>query len=276
MKNILKIVVLLFCTITVLSCDNDENNEVNGESRIAVRLTDAPGDYDEVNIDVQSIELKYNNNDDDNDDNDDNDNDNDDNNTVVLDNFNAGIYNLLELTGGVSVLLSDDEIPAGDISQIRLILGEENTVVVDGVSLPLATPSAQQSGLKIQLNQTLENDVLYEFLLDFDVERSIVAQGNGNYLLKPTIRASLSTDSGQIIGTVTPLGPQVVVTANNATVEISTYTNDAGEFLLSGLPTGTYTVLIEADPDANLENAVIEDVSVTNEETTDLGTINLE
>src|SRR5690554_2091884 len=130
-----------------------------------------------VFIDVEEVVIKYNGNQEDR----------------VL-GIEGGVYDLLELTAGVNVLLYNDEVPAGDISQIRLILGEENSIVVDGEVLPLDTPSAQQSGLKIQVHQTLEAGVLYEFILDFDVDKSIVAQGNGGYSLKPVIRATTTAD----------------------------------------------------------------------------------
>lgn len=267
MKNLLNPFTLLFVALMFFACNDEKSYETeSGEALVAVRLTDAPGDYDAVNIEVENVEIKYNGTTD----------DDNDTNIVVLDNFNAGVYNLLELTGGVSVLLTEDEIPSGEVNQIRLILGDDNTVEIDGDLFPLSTPSAQQSGLKIQLNETLENDVFYEFLLDFDVDRSIVQQGNGGYLLKPTIRASLTEESGQIIGTVLPLGIQVLATATNGGIEVSSFTNEQGEFVIAGIPSGTYTLSIEADPDAALDPVIIENVEVINEEITDVGIIDLE
>jgi gamma-glutamylcysteine synthetase len=65
------------------------------------------------------------------------------------------IVDLLELTGGESILLVDDfELPSGMLNQIRLVLGEENTIVIEGEEepIPLKTQSAQQSGLKLKMN----------------------------------------------------------------------------------------------------------------------------
>jgi hypothetical protein len=58
---------------------------------------------------------------------------------------------------------------------------------VDGVSYPLSTPSAEQSGLKLQVNATLEAGVVYTILLDFDANKSIVVTGNNTYKLKPVV-----------------------------------------------------------------------------------------
>lgn len=149
------------------SC-SDDDKPTEGNARMSVKLTDAPGDYDAVYVDVRDVVIKTNGSE----------------TETSIGQVNAGVYNLLELTGGASVLLVDDEIPAGTVSQIRLVLGDNNTVVIDGQTYPLATPSAQQSGLKIQVNETLQAGIFYEFILDFDVEESIVVQGNGNYSFK--------------------------------------------------------------------------------------------
>lgn len=249
MKNVVKSLFLLTLLIGFVSCSDDnadDQDTENGTARMAIRLTDAPGDYDAVFVDVESVVVKYNDNEDE---------------TFFTD-VNAGIYDLLELTAGVNVLLVDEDIPAGSISQIRLILGSENTIVVDGETFPLATPSAEQSGLKVQVNETLEDGIFYEFILDFDVDKSILQTGNGQYKLKPVIRANTTAASGAIAGSVLPIGVQTLVTAENGTEEISTFTDETGAYVLSGVPAGTYTVTFQADASLELPDIVIEGVTV--------------
>lgn len=258
MKSLLRLSLIALLFIGFASCSDDDSDNNEGNAKLAVRLTDAPGDYEAVFIDVEEVVIKYNGGDD-----------------VVL-GINAGVYNLLELTAGVNVLLFNDEVPAGNISQIRLVLGENNTIMVDGQTLPLATPSAQQSGLKIQINENLEPGILYEFMLDFDVDKSIVAQGNGGYSLKPVIRATTVAESGAISGTVIPIGALTMVTAINGLTEISTYTNLQGEFLLSGVPDGVYTVTFQADLGLGLPPVVVNNVTVVQGEITTMGEIDLE
>ncbi|PHR13812.1 MAG: carbohydrate-binding protein [Aequorivita sp.] len=260
MKSLLKLSLIAFLFIGFASCSSDDDSNTNeGKAKLSIRLTDAPGDYENVFVDVQEVVIKYNNGQED----------------LNL-GINAGIYDLLELTAGVNVLLFNDEVPAGSISQIRLVLGEQNTIVVDGQTLPLATPSAQQSGLKIQVNETLEAGILYEFMLDFDVDKSIVSQGNGDYSLKPVIRATTVAESGAISGTIVPPGIVTMITAVSGTTEISTYANPLGEFLLSGVPDGTYTVTAQADVNLGIPPVVIENVTVVQGEVTAIGEINLE
>ena len=257
MKNLFRSLILLTLIVSLVSCSDDDSTSENETARMSIKLIDAPGDYDAVFVDVENVVVKYNGQEDE----------------TFFANINAGVYDLLELTGGVSVLLVDDEIPAGDISQIRLILGDNNTIVVDGETFSLDTPSAQQSGLKIQVNETLEGGIFYEFILDFDVDKSILQTGNGQYKLKPVIRASTVAESGAIVGSVLPLGIQTMVTASDGINEISTFTNASGAYVLSGVPEGTYTVTFEADVDLVLPNIVTNDVEVNVGSITTLETV---
>ncbi|HTP65114.1 MAG TPA: DUF4382 domain-containing protein [Geobacteraceae bacterium] len=95
----------------------------------------------------------------------------------------------------VPQILGTTAIPAGSYSQVRLILAPNqpdlsNYVILadnPGVKLPLKTPSAQQSGLKIVGNFTVTAGAGNSILLDFNPSDAIVFAGNsGNIILKPT------------------------------------------------------------------------------------------
>ena len=115
---------------------------------------------------------------------------------------------LTELVAGNDLLLTDEIIPAGNLEQIRLVLGEDNTVVVENDSgepetYPLNTPSAQQSGLKLKIEEELQAGFTYTFILDWDVNRSVIKAGNsGNYNLRPVINVIAEISSGSITGVV--------------------------------------------------------------------------
>lgn len=248
MKNLVRLVLpIMMLSFLSFSCDSDDN-PINERSTMSVRLVDAPGDYESVILDVQEVEAIV------------------DDETISLD-TKSDSYDLLTLTGGDFASLADEDIPTGSLSQIRLILGSENTLVLNGgESFNLQTPSAQQSGLKLNVNYNLEPGVLYEFILDFKVDESIVAQGISGYLLKPVIRVSTVAESGSISGKVTPIETQSKITAINDTSgeEVSAFTDGEGKFLLYGVPSGTYTITVES------EN---ESVITLNEVTVDVGTV---
>jgi hypothetical protein len=253
MRNKFLSFVAIAATILTTSCNKDEDSSTQSYP-LAVRMTDAPAAYDEVNIDLQGVEVTG------------------DNGQVVFLNTTAGIYNLLDLSNGVSALIATSTLTDAKISQIRLILGTDNTIVVDGVSYPLSTPSADQSGLKLQVHQTLIADIQNQILLDFDANQSIVLTGSGTYKLKPVVRTIVTEISGNIAGSVSVLGVAVSATATSTTgVQYSSSINNVGQFQITGLPPGTYTLTIT--PELPYLEVVQTDVIVEVGATTQVGTI---
>lgn len=95
-------------------------------------------------------------------------------------------------------ILGSIVLPAGTYNQVRLILepnpnGQGGTLLnyltlkSDPLTkIPLKTPSAQQSGLKVLGKFTVQAGVINAIMLDFDPNTAIVVRGNGDYNLKPT------------------------------------------------------------------------------------------
>jgi len=276
-----KLIFLLSIFFSCIVSCNDSDNE--GTATISVKLVDEPGDYENVFVEVVDVLVKYEGDDNEDADEDmdqDGDIDNDDNGWQSLGIINPGIYDLLELTGGISLELVDDvEVASGVIKQIRLVLGDENTVVLEGETepRPLNTPSAQQSGLKVMVNQPIDAGFNYDFILDFDADESIVMAGNsGNINLKPVLRASLEVNSGTLSGIVLPNDIMVEVEASNENITASTMANDLGEFEISGLPGGIYTITITPEESSNLQPVMLDNVEISVGEITVIETITLE
>lgn len=141
------------------------------KGHMQVRMTDAPALYDHVYVDITGMEVHVAG-------------------AWTSLSINPGLYDLLVLQNGVDTVLAPPQvIPAGHITQMRLILGSNNYVVdTAGISIPLKVPSGENTGLKINIDETVPTGVVYDVLLDFDAEKSIVEQGNGNLLLKPVIK----------------------------------------------------------------------------------------
>ena len=67
-------------------------------------------------------------------------------------------------------------------------------------SFDLTTPSAQQSGLKLNILATFLQGVAYEYIIDFDAARSIVTTGNGKFILKPTLKVFTKNQDKKLFG----------------------------------------------------------------------------
>ena len=235
--------ICLSIVILLVSCSKSQKGADSTSARLQVRLTDSPfPNVKEVWVDVQSIEIIMQ----------------DTTNPIILNGTHPGMYNLLDFTSGKDSLLADATIPAGTISQIRLILGDNNYIVTkDNTNYPLKTPSGQESGLKVQVHQQVSGGILYRLILDFDAGRSIVKAGNsGKYILKPVLRIlSLEPSGGNIQGNVVPDSIRTTVFALMGPDTIaSTFTDTTnGYYLIKDVPAGDYS-LIYVPTDTTYQN----------------------
>ncbi|MBV6439170.1 MAG: hypothetical protein EPGJADBJ_00807 [Saprospiraceae bacterium] len=167
----MKKTLLITCALGLIAffaCNKDDKEAV----ALNIRLTDGPGDYQQVNVDIREVRIKTS----------------DDTSQWITLNTAAGIYDLLQLQNGVDTLVATDTLNAPvALKEVRFVLGDSNTVMIDSVLYPLTTPSAQQSGLKIKVDKNLNLDI-NTLIFDFDAEQSIVETGNGAYILKPVIK----------------------------------------------------------------------------------------
>ncbi|MBD1397419.1 DUF4382 domain-containing protein [Pontibacter sp. JH31] len=250
----------MFGLLWFSSCDSD--TEGTGTAKMEVRMTDAPGDYEEVNVDIRSVQIHKEDTE-------------SESGWQTLDQINPGVYNLLDFANGKDTLLASANLPVGTISQIRLVLGDNNSLKLkNGSVVNLKTPSGQTSGLKLKLNAELVEDVTYVVLLDFDAAKSIVARGNGQYNLKPVVRTITQAIAGGIKGKVTPAEykPGIyVISAQNDT--IGGFANEAGDFLIKGIKAGTYTVKFYTEN--NEHNKTLKNVSISQDQIKDLGIVDL-
>jgi len=252
------LLILFSAVLSVQSCKKE------GNARLTVYLTDAPADYDAVNIEVIGIQVKASS-----------DPGEGGWQTMPMP-VSPAVYNVLEFTNGMETLLSTFELPAGKISQLRLILGENNTIVVNGITepLPLQVPSGEESGLKFNIHADLIAGIEYKLWIDFDAKGSVVDNGAGGYILKPLIRTFNEATSGAIKGIVLPVAANATLEATNGFGIINATPDPVtGEFLIRGVPSGTWTVTIHGN-NGYLDQTK-NNIAVTVGQVTDVGTITL-
>jgi hypothetical protein len=249
-----KLWLVFIAALGLWACSSDEQS-----ARLEIRLTDAPGDYEAVYVDIQGVEINS---------------ESGESGWKQLE-VNKGVYNLIEFTNGMDTLLATAILPAGKIEQIRLKLGDQNTVVIDGDIKDLTTPSGQQSGVKLNVHAELLEGITYKLWLDFDAARSVVETGSGKLNLKPVIRTYTEAQSGAIKGVVTPAEslPAVFAITGVDTVA-TTYADETGKFLLQGVPEGTY--IVSFDPKEGFNPFQKAEVNVSTGAVTDLGVVALQ
>jgi hypothetical protein len=239
-----------------------KSNSTSGQSTLEVRLTDDPSPYDAVYIDVQKVEVNVSA---------------DSGATSgwqTLPLLRPGVYNLLDFRNGIDTVLASVNLPAGTLSQMRLTLGSNNSVVVNGQSYPLKTPSAQQSGLKFNIHATLTSGIVYRLWIDFNAGSSIVTTGNGGYILKPVIRTYSEAIGGSIKGYLLPGIAKPEVFAIQGTDTLLALPDSAtGYYFFGGVNAGSWKLNLNA-LDSTYKDTTI-NVSVTTGVVTNAGTVTL-
>ena len=259
----MKKMLILFAfslSIILYSCSDESTAPNEGNGRIKMYMVDAPADYDSINIVVERVEVHKA--------------DNGEEGEWIVINNGTQTYNLLDLRNGASVVLGDTMLAAGHYTQIRLIIGAGSYIVVNGITYPLEIPSGMQTGVKLIHGFNIQAGVVYELVLDFDAEKSIVITGTGDYSLKPTIRVVAMALSGSISGIVLPPDVLTSVWTASGTDTITTYSDIIGAFKLMALLEGTYDVYITPSNPA-YRDTVITGVSVEAGLDTDIGVVTI-
>lgn len=240
-------------SLILFSCKKKDPRKDSDTARVTVKMTDAPASYDAVILNVKSVVVITDKGE----------------NTLPV---GGGPIDILRFRAGRDTVLADQDIPAGTIQQIRLVLHETgNRIVVGGVSYDLTTPSGQTSGVKLKVNETLTAGLAYTLRLDFDAALSIVLTGNGKYILKPVIRVISTAASGALTGLVSPINSYPQVYAIMGTDTVGSVTDATGKFYFPGLAAGTYKVnFVPLSPYAAKS---VTNVTVTNGAISDMGTV---
>jgi hypothetical protein len=253
MKKLLSVAFLGLCIGLISACNKNESD--SDMTRVSVKLTDGPGAYDALFLSVKEVRILSSEGE----------------STLAVD---TKPFNILRFRMGKDTLIASKDIPSGRLQEVRLVLNDTgNSVVINGISFPLTTPSGQSSGVKFKVNENLESGVAYTMLLDFDAAKSIVQTGNGKYILKPVIRAIPNAVSGAITGTISPAASSPKIYAIAGTDTLGTISDATGKFWFPGVTAGTYKV--EIIPVSPYVNKTISNVVVVTGSTKDLGTISI-
>jgi len=172
----------LIACISGLLLTGCEKMDGNRDAQLRVYLTDNPYLAESVNVEIQGIKVKYNGT---------VENANSTNTGKSEDwvwlETKSGIYNLLEYKKGNSVLLAIGGVPGGHVKEIRLILGKNNTIKIDGNSFPLQLPAGSEVGFKIPLVKQLAMP-RDSVTIDFNAALSITQPSPGIFKLNPVLQ----------------------------------------------------------------------------------------
>ena len=248
--------VALIFSLLFSSCQKNES-AIAAKNSLSVYLTDAPGDFDSVWIDIQKVEVKIDDDSsrgdddrfgDDDDDRDDHLKRKDDFGEWVDLAYTPAVVDVLKLRNGVEKMLADGNV-TGTVRKIRITLGANNTVVKAGVTYTLNLVGETTNFLYIKLNDEHRERGAGNGLkvwVDFDIANSI-SEVNGKFYLRPVLRPFCNVNFAGAEGRVLPEGIKPTVTFSNGLgFNAVALPAPNGEFKIRGLREGTYTVTYTA------------------------------
>jgi hypothetical protein len=281
-RNMKSKLTVLFICIFSFACQktgvmaDDHGN--HGTSSVHIFLTDDPSlVFDHVFLDITKVEIKVE------DDTeathesehqgevDDSDSRGDASGGWMTVAIHPGVYDILQFRNGLDTLFATTTFDAAKaLKKVRITLGTNNSVVLNGASSPL-TLNGNDNFIVVKIDESavaVNSGALTNFWVDIDAGRSIRQHG-GIFELKPSVKVFSKEKSGGIEGRVLPGNAAAVVMAINGTDTATAKPEAEGEFKFIGLKAGTYTLVYHATAnnylDATVTNVVVsgtEDVHV--------------
>src|SRR5215217_4486296 len=111
MKNTFLAFAALIAMSTFFLFACSKNND-SGTTNLTVRMTDAPYDAQEVNVDIREVRVNFR----------------DDSTGFIPLQTKAGIYNLLTLQNGKDTALATGAVETSNLKEIRFVLGSNNSI----------------------------------------------------------------------------------------------------------------------------------------------------
>jgi hypothetical protein len=276
--------MMTLATVIVVSCkkERSETTIPQGQQKVSIRLSDNPVPYQAVNVDIQKVIVQvipdscisggdrrhhdqcYEDN---------------EYRCSVWDTLDIrpGVYNLLNLANGTDTLLASGLTLQGRINKIKLVLGDNNSVMIDSVSYPLTLWNNTHTWTLLVRGSDVDQltPTELQLWLDFDAGSSIVRVTNNHFVLKPRVRIWVPAHTASISGRVLPKAAGAIVAAYTDTdTLVAIPDNRDGRFKIRGLNGTSAKVFINATAN-NYQDTTILNVALQPGQNKDLGTITL-
>ena len=281
--------ITLFALVAFVACQKAETSKTSvSDQTLSVYLTDGPGKFDKVLVQINMVEVKldtskahmhddqYGDNNGMNgmkdDDGDDDHRGHDEFGQWDTLNIRPGSYDLLSLRNGIDTLLASGTIN-GTIRKIRITVGSV-TVVKDGVSYPVNLLPGTNNYLYIRIHNEhhQDNGNNTKLWVDFDVARSVI-EINGRYYLRPVLKPFCDNNFAEVEGVVLPAEAEATVRVYNATDTASAFPEKDGKYKVRGLKEGTYSITFLASN--GYKDSTISNISVSKGKDTKVATVTL-
>ena len=158
-----KLLIVLVLGTFITSCSKEDINENSDFTSISVNLTSESAVYKQVYLDVKEVQIQIEAD------------ETNPNAWVSLGSDSAGVYDFSDLKEDEElVIVQDLVIPVAHIYRVKLVLGNDNSIVMNNVVYAIDTASNESVNI---VDRALKANMSYEFTIAFELDKSLAIQG---------------------------------------------------------------------------------------------------
>ncbi len=272
-------IVAIGAALSLTSCKKDEAPSPNsssqaGDQSFKVRMTDNPGNYSALDVEIVSISAMNSNNE-----------------WVELNNSTQTV-SVLELTNGKETTLAfKNNVDAGVYTKLKIKFSQNNRLTLNSFLSGGSSSSIINVGVNVGSTTDINEEVIIEIdesissttnadvLIDFNVAESVI-ENSGNYMIDPVITVISDAQTG-VKGEIEndTRAALKFEMSTNTEMSYTAYTDDEGNFMVRGMADGDYnlTVMPDQDEDNSLNSSYsFSNITVVDGQITNLGEFDLQ
>ena len=156
------------------SCSKESATETFENSLVNVKFSSTQSDLSKLNLEVLDVQFRVL------------EDESNPNAWVSLNTINTGVQEITCLNQDKVLSLVDfEELSSGFIYDIKIRYGDQNTVVKNGVSHTLNVATDFQNASKNIIGKQLKANTLYEFIVEFEIDKSVEFSADGTVNFSP-------------------------------------------------------------------------------------------
>lgn len=178
--NLKTLLISLLAVIVCTSCTKEEASTPLENSLVNVKLTGTQTQLSRFNLEIIDVQFRVL------------EDESNPNAWISLNAMNTGVHDLTFFNGNQFITLVDfEQVPSEFIYNIKLVLGDQNTIVKNGIEYVVDIDSEYgNSSVNILEKQLIENK-LYEFTIELNLDESVSFSSQNEAKLNPKMNTSM-------------------------------------------------------------------------------------
>jgi len=179
-QNPKALLISLLAIILFSSCSKEEESTTLENSLVNVKLIGTQTQLSRLNLEILDVQLRVL------------EDENDPKAWLSLNTINTGIHDLTDFTGNHVITLVDfEQVPSEFIYNIKIVLGDENSVVKNNIEYVVDIESEYENASVNVLEKQLVENKLYEFTVELNIDESVRFDSENKAKLNPRMSTEM-------------------------------------------------------------------------------------